>query len=108
MHEFVEKIKTTPEVRESYMTWDMYINQLKEDEYERGNAHGNLQGAIQERIALIRKKMEKGKQLSQIQEEMEMAEEEITLLYDFIIKNSHKSEQELAEEYCKTYCKINE
>jgi hypothetical protein len=40
LHEYVQKVKKLPEVRDSYMTWDMYIDLMKEEEREIGRKAG--------------------------------------------------------------------
>jgi hypothetical protein len=85
-------IKKLPEVRDSYMTWDMYIDLMKEEEREIGRRTGEATNLI----SLVRRKLEKGKNQTIIAEELEETEEKISMIYGLLIQNRDKTDEELA------------
>jgi hypothetical protein len=104
LHEYVEKVKKLPEVRDSYMTWDMYIDLMKEEERKAGEEIGRKAGEEIGRrtgeatnlISLVRRKLEKGKNQTIIADELEETEEKISMIYDLLMENGHKTDEELA------------
>lgn len=52
MHEYVGRIKMLPEVRDAYMTWDMYIKMLEDDKFKEGKAAGEAEGKAEGELRL--------------------------------------------------------
>jgi hypothetical protein len=93
-------IKKLPEVRDSYMTWDMYIDLMKEEEREigrkAGEEIGRKAGEATNLISLVRRKLEKGKNQTIIADELEETEEKISMIYDLLMEKGDKTDEELA------------
>ena len=93
MHEYVGRIKMLPEVRDAYMTWDMYIKMLEEDKFKEGREKGELIKLI----SVIKKKIMKKKHIQEISEEIEEDENVVEPIYQFIMEHNGMDVEEIAE-----------
>lgn len=76
------------------MTWDMYINQMKAEEYERGKVQGI--------VGIMRSMVDRGRGKEEILELTATSQmKDIESLYNLITRNADKSDEELVAEYCK-------
>jgi predicted transposase YdaD len=86
------------------MTWDMYIDLMKEEERKAGEEIGRKAGEEIGRrtgeatnlISLVRRKLEKGKNQTIIADELEETEEKISMIYSLLMENGDKTDEELA------------
>ena len=93
MHEYVGRIKMLPEVRDAYMTWDMYIKMLEDDKFKEGREKGELIKLI----SVIKKKIMKKKHIQEISEEIEEDENVVEPIYQFIMEHNGMDVEEIAE-----------
>ncbi|MBR6159164.1 MAG: hypothetical protein IKQ40_02590 [Lachnospiraceae bacterium] len=69
------------------MTFEVREGLIREEEHELGRIEGHAEGHAEELIRQIQKKVIKGKDLDMIIDELESSEEEITPLYEAVIRN---------------------
>jgi hypothetical protein len=61
-----------------------------------GEEIGRRTGEATNLISLVRRKLEKGKNQTIIADELEETEEKISMIYDLLMENGHKTDEELA------------
>ena len=69
----VDRVKSSEEWRREYMTLQVLLDDTKKDAYSEGLAKGQADTLVR----MVCKKLQKGKCLSEIAEELETAEDEI-------------------------------
>ena len=90
----IKGIKSEERVSRKYMKYEDYWKGLKRQFKEEGRDEGELIV----RIRQIQKKTAKGKELSQIAEEMEEEESALTPLYEAVISAGNDADPELIAE----------
>ncbi len=86
--------KPAVEKRARYMTFEEYIKEEREEAREEGRGEGELLL----KIALIRKKIQRGKSLAETARELEEEVDVLRPIYDCILQNPDKDDRYILEQ----------
>ena len=89
----IEEVKASREMGARYMTFEEYIKEEREEARE--------EGELLLKIALIRKKLQRGKSLAETAQELEEEVDELRPIYDCIAQNPDKDDKYILEQYQK-------
>ena len=96
------------------MRFDDYIRSIKREAStaaeergrKKGRKKGRKEGELISQIRLVRKKLEKGKELQEIAEELEESEKRIALIREEILSAGEASEKKIANRILKRKEKV--
>ena len=89
----IEEVKASREMGARYMTFEEYIKEEREEARE--------EGELLLKIALIRKKLQRGKSLPETARELEEEVDVLRPIYDCIAQNPDKDDKYILEQYQK-------
>ena len=90
----IEEVKASREMGARYMTFEEYIKEEREEAREEGRGEGELLL----KIALIRKKIQRGKSLAETARELEEEVDVLRPIYDCILQNPDKDDRYILEQ----------
>ena len=83
------------------MTFEEYIKEEREEAREEGREEGRCEGELSLKIAQTRKKLQRGKSLSETARELEEEVDVLRSIYDCIAQNPDKDDKYILEQYQK-------
>ena len=95
----IEEVKASREMGARYMTFEEYIKEEREEAREEGREEGRSEGELLKTIFLIRKKLQRGKNLSETARELEEEVDVLRTIYDCIAQNPDKDDKYILEQY---------
>ena len=98
----IEEVKASREMGARYMTFEEYVKEEREDAREEGRIAGREEGRSEGELLLkiiqVRKKLQKGKSLEEMAENLEEEAAVLRPIYDCILQNPDKNDQYILEQ----------